>query len=73
MLSPQASVSILFNIARLLEKVMSIDKRCVVCGAWFFSGAMCAQLLIQFMCIDRFETCHCLQILQLHKWFIYNI
>ena len=33
----------------------------------------CVQLLLQFKCIDRFETCHCLQIIQMHKWFIYNI
>ena len=34
---------------------------------------MCGQLLLQFKCTDRFETCHCLQIIQMRKWFIYNI
>ena len=51
----------------------SISGVLIVCGAWFCSGAMCVQLLLQFKCIDRFETWHCLQIIQVRKWFIYNI
>ena len=31
------------------------------------------QLLLQFKSIDRFETCHCLHIIQMRKWFIYTI
>ena len=27
---------------------------------------------LQFKCTDRVETCHCLQIIQMRKWFIYN-
>ena len=33
----------------------------------------CVQLLLQFKFRDRFETCHCLQIIKMRKWFIYNI
>ena len=55
LLCHQLSASILSIVARLLEKVMSIDWWCVVCGAWFYPNAMCVQLLLQFKCIDRFE------------------
>ena len=56
LLCHQLSVSILFIVAHLSEKVMSIDEWGVVCGAWFCTDAMCVQLLLQFKCIDRFET-----------------
>ena len=34
---------------------------------------MCVQPLLQFKCTDRFETCHCLQIMQMHKWLQYSV
>ena len=41
-------------------------------AAWFCSAAMFVQPLLQFKCTDRVETCHCLQIIQMRKWCIYN-
>ena len=68
----QLSASILLIVARLLEKVISIVS--VVSCLWSVVqlGAMCVQLLLQFKCTDRVETCHCLQIIQMRKWFIYT-
>ena len=40
---------------------------CVVQLGWHVSAA-----LMQFKCTARFETCHCLQIMQMRKWFICN-
>ena len=33
---------------------------------------MCVQSLLQFKLTDRVETCNYLQIIQMHKWYIYN-
>ena len=32
---------------------------------------MCVQLLLQFKCVDRVETCHCLQFIQMRMQVVY--